>query len=587
MPRPASIFSIEPLAVSRRIAAGLLVTVLILGLTAGLMYQAHERIVSDVGSVARTHVVSERLDAVLAAMADAETGQRGYLLTGEDAYLDPYHRAALALPEQVRELEALLAGDSTQLARLAKLDQLTRDKLAELERTVHMHRSGDTRAALVVVRDGAGKAVMEAIRTQVTEMQRSETSLADHRNEELREAVDDALRLGLLGLTWSFGFLLLMYALIRREAKRRRSGEREIEQSNRRLAASLEQTEALARALTVLARMGELLQSSRALPEAYEIIRRMLPELLPGTSGALSMINPSQTIAETLASWGEQPASMRTVFAPDECWALRRGRLHSAQDTGSVLSCPHLSGEEPGATAPAAMCVPLIAYGETLGVLTVCSTGDDDVLGALRRTARGAGEQISLALANLRLQETLRSLSIRDPLTGVFNRRFMEASLERELARARRARHSLGVLMIDIDHFKPFNDTHGHEAGDVLLAGFGELLRRSFREDDIVCRYGGEEFLVILPGSPLAQTHARALALCEAVRKFEPYYERRPLGHITVSVGVASCPEDGVSDEVLVRAADAALYRAKHDGRDRVVLAGDLPVRAATAPPVN
>jgi diguanylate cyclase (GGDEF)-like protein len=203
----------------------------------------------------------------------------------------------------------------------------------------------------------------------------------------------------------------------------------------------------------------------------------------------------------------------------------------------------------------------------------------------LQRTARGAGEQISLALANLRLQETLRSLSIRDPLTGVFNRRFMEASLERELARARRAGHSLGVLMIDIDHFKLFNDTHGHEAGDVLLAGFAELLRRSFREEDIVCRYGGEEFLVLLPGSSSDQTVARALSVCEAVRSFEPYHQRRPLGRISVSVGVASFPEDGSSDEALVRAADAALYRAKHEGRDRVVVARDmLPLQAAPQP---
>lgn len=139
--------------------------------------------------------------------------------------------------------------------------------------------------------------------------------------------------------------------------------------------------------------------------------------------------------------------------------------------------------------------------------------------------------------------------------------------------------------MIDIDHFKPFNDTHGHEAGDVLLSGFGELLRRSFREEDIVCRYGGEEFLVILPGSASKQTHARAQRLCEAVRQFEPSFERRPLGHITVSVGVASYPQDGATDEALVRAADAALYRAKHDGRDRVVAASDIAPRLATLRP--
>lgn len=584
MPLPT--FSIEPLAVSRRIAAWLLITVLILGLTAGLMYQAHERVDADVGSVERTHHVLDRLNAVLAVFSDAQTAQRGFLLTGEDGDLDPYRRAALAVPAHLRELSDLLAGESSQLARLGKLELLVRDKLAELERTVQLRRAGDASAALAAVRDGGGKALMDAIRAQVAEMQRVETSISDRRNMELRDAVDKVLLLGVLGLAWSFGFLSLMYALIRREARRRRRGERELEHINQRLAASLEQSEALTRELTMLARMGELLQSSRALSEAYEIVRRMLPDLLPGSSGVIGIINPSQTLTETVASWGDAalPSSLRAVYAPDECWALRRGRLHAAHQTGSVLPCPHLGAEEASGAAPSAICVPLIAYGETLGVLTICAEGEG-VLEALQRTARGAGEQISLALANLRLQETLRSLSIRDPLTGVFNRRFMEASLERELARARRAGHSLGVLMIDIDHFKLFNDTHGHEAGDVLLAGFAELLRRSFREEDIVCRYGGEEFLVLLPGSSSDQTVARALSVCEAVRSFEPYHQRRPLGRISVSVGVASFPEDGSSDEALVRAADAALYRAKHEGRDRVVVARDmLPLQAAPQP---
>lgn len=580
---PLPTLSIEPLAVSRRIAAWLLITVLILGLTAGVMYQAHERVVADVGSVERTYHVLDRLNTVLAAFGDAETAQRGFLLTGEDGDLDPYRRAALAVPAHLRELSELLAGESSQLARLGKLELLAHDKLAELERTVQLRRGGDASAALAVVREGDGRALMDAIRAQVAEMQRIETSISDQRNMELRDAVDKVLLLGVLGLAWSFGFLLLMYALIRREARRRRRGELELEHSNQRLAASLEQSEALTRELTMLARMGELLQSSRALSEAYEIVRRMLPELLPGSSGVIGIINPSQTLTETVASWGDAalPSSLRAVYAPDECWALRRGRLHAAHQTGSVLPCPHLGAERASQVAPSAMCVPLIAYGETLGVLTICAEGEG-VLEALQRTARGTGEQISLALANLRLQETLRSLSIRDPLTGVFNRRFMEASLERELARARRAGQSLGVLMIDIDHFKPFNDTHGHEAGDVLLAGFAELLRRSFREEDIVCRYGGEEFLVLLPGSSSEQTTARALKVCEAVRSFEPYHQRRPLGRISVSVGVASFPEDGSSNEALVRAADAALYRAKHEGRDRVVVARDMVPLPAT-----
>lgn len=564
----------ESLAMSRRIALALLATTLFLALIAGQLFHAHQRIVADVGSVAHTHRVLERLHAVQTALGDAETAQRGFLLTGDESYLEPYRHAREALPALLRELGSLLANTPEQQRRLDELARLAREKLAELARTVQQRRAGETAAALTQAREGEGEALTDAIREQVAAMRRFEETLADRRDAELGDSVNHALLLGLAGVCVSFLFLLLMYWLVRHEAQRRREKEHEIERSNQRLTEALARSEALARELALLARMGELLQSSRELGEAYEIIHRLLPELLPRTAGAVSVINASETLVETVLTWGTPPEGLPEAFAPDECWALRRGRMHAGEEAGSAVPCPHLSGARGGEPVSAATCVPLVAYGETLGVLTACA-GEADAIRALERTLQSVAEQVSLALANLRLQETLRSLSIRDPLTGVFNRRFMEASLERELARARRAQQPLGVLMIDIDRFKPFNDQHGHDAGDAVLAGFGELLRRSFREEDVVCRYGGEEFLVILPASEREQSHERAEALCAAVRGFEPYHERRPLPRITVSIGVACFPADGDSAESLVRAADAALYRAKDQGRDRVVVAGE------------
>jgi diguanylate cyclase (GGDEF)-like protein len=176
-------------------------------------------------------------------------------------------------------------------------------------------------------------------------------------------------------------------------------------------------------------------------------------------------------------------------------------------------------------------------------------------------------------LASLRLRDSLRDQSIRDPLTGLFNRRFMQESLDRELHRARRKNRSLAVLFLDIDHFKRFNDTYGHEAGDFVLRSFADLFRRHFRNDDVICRYGGEEFAVILPESSSADAAKRAATLRAAVKKIGLRYRGQPLDQVTFSIGIAAFPEHGQTGEELLRAADQCLYQSKAEGRDRVTVA--------------
>lgn len=192
---------------------------------------------------------------------------------------------------------------------------------------------------------------------------------------------------------------------------------------------------------------------------------------------------------------------------------------------------------------------------------------------ARQRLAHVVGEQLSLALANLKLRETLRDQSIRDPLTGLFNRRYLEETFERDLQRAARNHSSLGVIMLDVDYFKSFNDTLGHEAGDAVLRELGGFLARCIRGADIACRYGGDEFVLILPDSPLEMSQRRAEELREGVAALPVHFRGRPLGPTTVSLGVAAFPDHGLDKEALLRIADAALYRAKHEGRNRAVTA--------------
>jgi diguanylate cyclase (GGDEF)-like protein len=180
-------------------------------------------------------------------------------------------------------------------------------------------------------------------------------------------------------------------------------------------------------------------------------------------------------------------------------------------------------------------------------------------------------DQLALALSNLMLRDSLRDQSIRDHLTGLHNRRFLEESLAREVARAKRTRQPLAVLMLDADHFKRFNDQFGHEAGDMVLSALGKTIKASCRSSDLACRFGGEEFTVVLGDAAGDAAMQWAERLFAKVRELEVKTGTQSVGQITMSAGVASYPEHGDDVEALLRAADAALYQAKHSGRDRVV----------------
>ncbi len=330
---------------------------------------------------------------------------------------------------------------------------------------------------------------------------------------------------------------------------------------------------------SVLLQMGEMLQSCRNADEAYKVVEMYAPQLFPGDSGALSLFHSSRNALETRARWGDlhlEDASLH--FAPDDCWAIRRGRPHHSV-VGAGMPCRHLPADLPSA----ALCQPLVAHGELLGVLQLAAARDLDE--ETRRRVAVVGEQISLALANLQLRETLRNQSIRDPLTGLYNRRYAEETLRREVDRGRRTGAPLAVLAIDVDHFKRFNDSFGHDAGDLVLRELGGVLLRSTRASDVASRLGGEELLVLLPGSDLVAATGKAEKLRRAIAALDLRHHGKALGSITASIGVAVLNRHASDGETLLRAADEALYRAKREGRDRVVTAIDQAPTASLAPP--
>jgi len=318
----------------------------------------------------------------------------------------------------------------------------------------------------------------------------------------------------------------------------------------------------------LLAKMGKLLQSCHTREEVFTAALGFAPEIFPSRRGAIALFDSSRSFLEIAGQWNECKLPIQS-FEPESCWALRTGHPHLVRAGDMTARCSHAAGIN-----GTFLCVPILAQGEALGILHIQASEEDPELGEAEMSFKTTfAAQIGLSVANIRLRDALRAQSMRDPLTGLYNRRYLAEMLDREIRRAARAEQPLGILMLDLDHFKKFNDTYGHEAGDVVLRETASFLVRSIRAEDFVCRYGGEEFVIVLPTADLRVAGLRAEGIRSRLRELVVMHQGRSLGVVTVSIGVAALPQHGTSQQQVLKAADAALYRAKKAGRDRVVLA--------------
>jgi diguanylate cyclase (GGDEF)-like protein/PAS domain S-box-containing protein len=355
----------------------------------------------------------------------------------------------------------------------------------------------------------------------------------------------------------------------------------ERKQAEENLTATLEQLRRHNREIVLLNHMSELLQACQSQEEAHQVVAQTVGQLFPNESGALNLLKPGGDRMEIVTAWNQYTIQQRATPS-SECVAIQSRRLFNSEAGQGAQACPLL---DPRLTR-AHLCLPLTSQEALFGVLTLVRKQsapeaarlpegldarffEDDRL----QLAQAVADQASLALANLRLRDTLRSQALRDPLTNLFNRRYLEETLVRELARARRRASHLGIVMADIDHFKAYNDTYGHEAGDRVLQELAGLLLDGIRKEDIACRYGGEEFLIILPDAALETVQGRIEALREAIRVLRVPFRGKFLGAISLSFGISAFPDHGQTTEALLKAADDALFQAKRAGRDQVALA--------------
>ncbi|QHV01129.1 sensor domain-containing diguanylate cyclase [Synechocystis sp. CACIAM 05] len=353
------------------------------------------------------------------------------------------------------------------------------------------------------------------------------------------------------------------------DVTRRKQFEEELQKVNQVLEERLDELKQRNAEMLILSGITDYLQSCFTVKDACGVIAALAQPLFPGCDGGIFILSPQNNCLERVTFWGN-PFCSDDVFTSLDCWALRRGRSHEVKQGQHALFCSHVNDQH---LPLASLCIPLIAQGETLGLLFLCTFKEEILPDIRQQLAKTVAEQLAMAIANLKLREQLEEQSIRDPLTKLFNRRYLEQRLTQELARAKRHHYSVGVLMIDVDHFKHFNDSLGHDAGDRILAAIGTLLKNNIRTSDVACRYGGEEITIILPDATMEEASQKAEFLRQAIAEMKIEYSGKIVNSVTASFGVACYPDHGETGQEIIQIADKALYDAKQAGRNRVIVA--------------
>ncbi|MEM9029742.1 MAG: nitrate- and nitrite sensing domain-containing protein [Pseudomonadota bacterium] len=321
--------------------------------------------------------------------------------------------------------------------------------------------------------------------------------------------------------------------------------------------------------MKLLSDLNEWLQSSTSIEELFDMISIFMERLFPECRGSVYVYSNSRDVLDGACAWNG--AELHAHIRPDDCWSLRRGRGYSFRSGEIKFACAHTKPHD----GKPYSCLPILAHGETVGMvhLSPLEGVTEDAFLSNFRLAQLASEQISLAIANSRMRDELHQQSIRDPLTGLFNRRHFVEMLRNQIEACRRTEQTFCLISVDVDHFKRFNDNHGHDAGDMVLRAVGDSLERSCDANELPCRIGGEEFMILLPETTIDRAQDRAEIIRRSIERITVRYGEKALPRITASLGIAVYPDHGVMPQDLMKCADDALYASKAGGRNQVTVA--------------
>lgn len=491
-------------------------------------------------AVSKTVNIRNELEIFLSDLKDAETGERGYIITGDEAYLEPYTAATAEIPRHLDKLRNAVADDPLLQYQVDAVVLIAQPKLAELDKIIRIRHDQGFEEAAKSVKVGHEKNAMDDLRRSVADIVYGIDTTIEAQDAQLATTRETRRLTMLISIPLLFLVIFLAFVFTSRSIRRQlnqladgiariRSGDltrvlsvdskdeigviarafnemadtlnaehiqREVVSDELRKIDSVlrdrsKELEARTKTIDLLARMTQRLPGCSTEAELAGIVECFAPQILDDIPGILYVMSNSHTILRSKAAW-KDPKAYLPDFVPADCWGLRRGQPHLISDTATDVVCAHVNKSE----IKAYQCLPLIAQDDTLGVLYLEAAPTQYHLNK-DLTPQVLAETIALALLNMRLRDNLRKQSIRDVLTGLFNRRYLEETLELYFARAKRTNSSISIVMLDIDHFKKFNDAYGHQIGDLVLAEVGKLLGNSARKGDIACRYGGEEFVLV------------------------------------------------------------------------------------------
>jgi len=531
-------------------AAGTLLSMVIVWV---LMYGNTQRLITSGNWVQHTQEVLASLQRASQLTERIESNARLYLVTGDEDMLNRARTGANLLVTTAAHLRMLVSDNLEQTGNVQNLA----DGAVELKRLLN---------------DFSPKSALPEVQIQHCQqtiglMTDREQFLLKERNQGSQHSSFRSILTEISYFAVSLLISIALFGFLLRDAYRRKRAERQSRETSEHLAQSVRALENRIEESRLLTAARDELQLCVDVAQVYQSAANTFSRLLNGSGGCLCIINNSRQMVEVVSKWGEP---LLDDFSPvDSCCGLRSGQARWRLPGLSEIHRTHF----PGVPPQRYLCRPMSAHGNTLGILYV-ECDSEAIVMAVNEHLDGMRQLLQItgmAVATLNLRTKLENQSIHDPLTGLFNRHFMEISLERELARASRRSQMLAIFMLDVDHFKRFNDTYGHAAGDVALKSIAGIFTSRIRNEDIACRYGGEEFTIMLPDMTVPLAIERAEAIRRAVSVLHVPVGRDLIGEFSISIGIAVYPQDGETADLLLRRADMALYRAKREGRNRVV----------------
>lgn len=498
-------------------------------------------------------------------LVEAESSQRAFAFTGDPVFLEEYRIFRRELEDYLQQLQDSDFSAGTETTTINLLLDLVQQRLAVMQDLVTTRQEQGMDAAREKIASREGKGLMDKIRVVGQEITEQQIAALDSYRSKALAAAQRLLYLLGAGTVLTLLLMGAAFTVTRRELLKSEQLVKRLQNNSREI--------------TLVSQLNHSLQSCETHKAAGEVIHHYLRLLFPDVSGGIYLMRASRNLLQLSTTWNTEniEAGFMDPIEPQDCWALKLGKSQQITKETCEMHCAHSPLPEQGGY----VCIPMMAQGEIVGMMHLRAASAIN-MDELKEHAEHLAAQIGAAIASITLRESLHLQNIRDPLTNLYNRRYLEETMEREQLRADRNHSSFGLIMLDLDHFKEFNDVHGHQARDAVLKTVAAYLQLHVRGEDLACRYGGEEFTLILPGATLEQSQQRAEILRQGIENTNISIHGQQLPGITGSFGVANYPEHADSWETVLHLADAALYQAKREGRNRVIVSKLTAAKTAT-----